>query len=115
MTESIDLNYRPKSYFGPRRIESCLISQVKGAVFRHELEKLFAEGRYQEIKSILGAEEVSSSDVKAMSAVHPMFMGVLDLGAVFRPLLDLVEVAVVRDQRFVRLFVGPFAHDTVAA
>ena len=29
----------------------------------------------------------------------------LDVGAIFGPLLDLVEVAVVRDQRIVRLFV----------
>jgi hypothetical protein len=34
---------------------------------------------------------------------------VFDLGAVFRPLLDFVKVTVVRNQRLVRLFVGPFA------
>jgi hypothetical protein len=32
---------------------------------------------------------------------------VIDLGPVFRPLLDLVEVAVVRDRRVVGLFLGP--------
>ncbi len=43
MAEAIDLNYRPKSYFGPQRLESYLISQVKGAVVREKLERLFAQ------------------------------------------------------------------------
>jgi hypothetical protein len=36
----------------------------------------------------------------------------LDPGAVLGSFLDLVEVAVVRNQRLVGLFVGPLAHDS---
>ena len=32
MAEVIDLSFRSKSYFGPRRLEKYLISKVKGAV-----------------------------------------------------------------------------------
>jgi hypothetical protein len=67
---SIDINYRPKSYFGPQGLESFLISKVKGAVIRDKLEKLFVEGRHDEIQSILGAEGISPADVKALGAVQ---------------------------------------------
>ena len=47
--------------------------------------------------------------------VAPGIEHVVDLGAVLGPLLDLVKVAVVRDQRLISLFVGRFAHRMVAA
>jgi hypothetical protein len=50
MAESIDINYRPKFYFGPQRLERYLISQVKGAVIRDKLDKLFADGRHDELR-----------------------------------------------------------------
>jgi hypothetical protein len=56
LVETIDIHYRPKSYFGPRRLEAYLISQVKGAAVRERLEKLFAEGNYDELKNLLGKE-----------------------------------------------------------
>ena len=40
---------------------------------------------------------------------------VVDLRPVLGPLLDLVEIAMVRDERLISLFVGRFAHRTVAA
>ena len=75
MTETIDIHYRPKSYFGPQRREAYLISQVKGAAVRERLEKLFAEGRHDELKNLLGKEGVPKSALKALEFVHPMFMG----------------------------------------
>jgi hypothetical protein len=39
----------------------------------------------------------------------------IDLGPVLGPFLDLVEIAAVRNQRLVGLFVGPIAHDSTAA
>jgi hypothetical protein len=75
MSETLDLNYRPKSYFGPQRVEEYLISQVKGAVVRKKLEKLLFEGRHDELRALLGKEGVSKSSLKALESVHPMFMG----------------------------------------
>lgn len=75
MTETIDIHYRPKSYFGPQRLEAYLISQVKGAAARETLEKLVAEGSHDELKNLLGKEGVPKSALKALEFVHPMFMG----------------------------------------
>jgi hypothetical protein len=72
---AIDLEYRPKSYFGPQRLEQYLISTIKGAVVREKLENLFKEGRHNEVASLLGERGMSSSDTKALEAMHPMFMG----------------------------------------
>ena len=75
MAEGIDLNFRPKSYFGPRRLEQYLISKVKGAVVKARLEALSEEGRHAEVASLLGDEGISEADIKALERVHPMFMG----------------------------------------
>jgi len=75
MADPINLDYKPKSYFGPRRLEEYLISQVKGAVVRERLETLFNEGRYDEVAALLGEHGLSKADLKALGAVHPMFMG----------------------------------------
>jgi hypothetical protein len=37
MSETIDINYRPKSYFGPQRLEEYLISQVPALVLAQHL------------------------------------------------------------------------------
>jgi hypothetical protein len=73
MMETIDINYRPKSYFRPQKLEAYLISQIKSA--RKELERLFAGGRHDELQRLLGKEGVPKSALKALESIHPMFMG----------------------------------------
>lgn len=75
MTDVLNLDYKPKSYFGSRRLEEYLISQVKGAVVRERLETLFNEGRFDEVAVLLGEHGLSKADLRALGAVHPMFMG----------------------------------------
>ena len=75
MTAGIDLSFRPKSYFGPQRLEEYLISKVKGAVLKARLEALSKEGRHQEVASFLGEEGISPAYIKALERMHPMFMG----------------------------------------
>ena len=75
MVDSIDLEFRPKSYFGPQHLEEYLISQVKGAVVRGELEELMADGRLDELRSLLGKEGLPTPALRALGAVHSMFMG----------------------------------------
>jgi hypothetical protein len=75
MTTSIDINFRPKAYFGPERLEQYLISKVKGSVVRRKLKTLFKEGRHSEIETLLGEKGISKADLKALGSVHPMFMG----------------------------------------
>jgi hypothetical protein len=75
MTEGIDLDFRPKSYVGPKRLEQYLIAKVKGAVVKARLEAMFQEGRHDEIASLLKHEGISDAEIKALGRVHPMFMG----------------------------------------
>ena len=75
MTKEIDSNYRPNSYFRPQKIETYLISEVKSAFVRSELERLLAEGREEEVKELLESQGVSLAAQKSLEAVHPMFMG----------------------------------------
>jgi hypothetical protein len=75
MAEGIDLSFRPKSFFGPQRLEEYLISKVKGAVLKVRLEASSKEGRHHEVASLLGEEGISPADIKALERVHPMFTG----------------------------------------
>src|SRR6516225_8590656 len=56
MPEEINVDFRPKTYFRPQKLERYLISQVKGAVVRDRLERLLAEGRHDELQNIFGDE-----------------------------------------------------------
>ncbi len=75
MSQTIDLDFRPRTYFGPHPLEQHLLSKVKGAVLRDRLKALFAEGRHDEVLSLLEDGGISERDRKALEAMHPMFMG----------------------------------------
>lgn len=75
MSDGIDLDYRPETYFRPQRLERYLLSKVKGAVLRKKLQALFDAGRHAEVRTLLTAEGISAADRKALESVHPMFMG----------------------------------------
>ena len=75
MTQTIDLDFRPRTYFGPHPLEQHLLSKVKGAVLRDRLKALFAEGRHDEVMGLLAEGGISERDRKALEAMHPMFMG----------------------------------------
>jgi hypothetical protein len=71
----IDLEYKPKTYFGPQPLVRYLIDQVKGAVVRERLELLLSEGKMQEIHALLDGEGVTTNSIRYLESVHPMFMG----------------------------------------
>ena len=75
MTDGIDLNYRPASYFRPQKLERYLLSKVEGAVLREKLNALFAEGRHADVRELLTSEALSARDRTALESIHPMFMG----------------------------------------
>ena len=75
MSDEIDLDYRPDTYFRPQKLERYLLSKVKGAVLRKKLQALFDAGRHAEVRSLLSAEGISAADRKALESFHPMFMG----------------------------------------
>lgn len=75
MSENIDLQFRPKTYFRPEKLEKYLLSKVKGAVLRKKLKALFEEGRHDEVRHLVGDAAFSAADRKALESIHPMFMG----------------------------------------
>jgi hypothetical protein len=75
MSDQIDLQFRPKTYFGPQRLERYLLSTVKGAVLRKRLTALFEAGRHEEVQQLVGDDAFSVADRKALETIHPMFMG----------------------------------------
>jgi hypothetical protein len=70
-----DINFRPKSYFGPQSLPEHLLAQVKGDVIKERLGTLYKEGRYEEIERLLGEHGISNAEIKKLGSIHPMFMG----------------------------------------
>jgi hypothetical protein len=75
VSDEIDLDYRPDTYFRPQKLERYLLSKVKGAVLRKKLQALFDAGRHAEVCTLLTAEGISAADRKVLESFHPMFMG----------------------------------------
>jgi hypothetical protein len=75
MSEDIDLQFRPKSYFRPEKLEKYLLSKVKGAVLRKRLKALFEAGQHEQVRNLAADAAFSVADRKALEAIHPMFMG----------------------------------------
>lgn len=75
MSDELNLDYQPDTYFRPQKLERYLLSQVKGAVLRKKLQALFAAGRHAEVSSLLTAGRITDADRKALESFHPMFMG----------------------------------------
>ena len=75
MSNEIDIHFRPVTYFRPQKLERYLLSKVKGAVVRQQLQALFDAGRHGEVRHLLTGGRLSPADRKALESLHPMFMG----------------------------------------
>lgn len=71
----LDLEYQPDTYFRPQKLERYLLSKIKGAVLRENLQALFEAGRHAEVRTLLASEGISAADREALESFHPMFMG----------------------------------------
>lgn len=72
---TIDLKYRPKTYFRPVALEKYLLSKVKGAVIRKKIAALFEEGRHDEARELVNIAGLSKEGQKRLESLHPMYMG----------------------------------------
>ena len=75
MSNDIDLEFRPRTYFRPEKLEQYLLSKVKGAVLRKKLKALFEAGQHDEVRYLVGDAAFSVADNKVLEAFHPMYMG----------------------------------------
>lgn len=75
MNQAIDLNFQPKTYFGPQTLEQQFLSEVKGALLRDKLKELFEQGRHDEVMNVLKDGGISEKDRDALEAMDSKFMG----------------------------------------
>ena len=59
MSDRIDLQFRPKTCFEPRRLEQHLWSKVQGAVLRKRITALLEAGRHEEEQQLAGDDAFS--------------------------------------------------------
>ena len=75
ISTSIDLTYRPATYFRPQPLDRYLLSKVKGSVVRARLQALYDAGNHAEVDALLTASGVTAADRQALESFHPKFMG----------------------------------------
>jgi hypothetical protein len=75
MSDDLDLDFRPRTYFRPEKLEKYLLSKVKGTVLRKKLKALFEAGLHDEVQNLVGDAAFSVADRKALESIHPMLMG----------------------------------------
>lgn len=90
MTDTIDVNFRPGTYFRPHRLEEYLLTRVRGRAARRLLRELFAAGRHDDAVQLLGPDGLDPSLQRSLERIHPRYMGGAYLPAM-RP--NEVEIA----------------------
>ncbi len=76
---SVNLKFRPKTYFGAKRLETYLLSRVKGAAVRKQLRQLLDQSEPSQRAQILAQASLTRADRKMLESLHPAFRGGNDL------------------------------------
>src|SRR2546430_14178539 len=71
----IDLQFRPASYFWPLKLETHLLTHVKGAERRATLRRLVDAERLDEIPDFLARSALGVAERQVLGRIHPAFMG----------------------------------------
>ena len=72
---SIDLSFRPSSYFWPLGLERHLLARIKGAERKAALQSLIDAGRLDDIPDYLARSALSGDERELLGRIHPAFMG----------------------------------------
>ena len=70
--KKLNLNFKPKSYFGPKDLTEHLISEINSEAVKSRLNQLYRENRYDEVDELLNTYDEEKMDP---GLIHPMFMG----------------------------------------
>ena len=70
--KKLNLNFKPKSYFGPKDLTEHLISEIKSKAVKSRLNQLYRENRYDEVDELLKTYDEEKMDP---GLIHPIFMG----------------------------------------
>ena len=67
-----NLNFKPKSYFGPKDLTEHLISRIKSEAVKSRLNQLYRENRYDEVEELLNTYDEEKMDP---GLIHPTVYG----------------------------------------
>ncbi len=90
-TGTIDLKFRPHSYFWAKELGISLLSDIKGANRRRIYQQALQDGKTSDLPHQFTAHELSDKDRQAIGALHPWF-----LGGEYLPRLKPGEVEIAR-------------------
>lgn len=88
---SIDLTFRPHTYFWAKDLGIQLVSDIKGANRRRIYEKALEDGDAEDLNPNLFSHELSEKDRQVMGHLHPWC-----LGGEYLPSLQSKEVEIAR-------------------
>jgi hypothetical protein len=91
MSSSIDLTFRPHTYFWAKDLGIQLVSDIKGANRRRIYEKALQDGDIDDLDPNLFSHELSEKDRQAIGHLHPWC-----LGGEYLPGLRAKEVEIAR-------------------
>jgi hypothetical protein len=75
MSTSIDLDFRPRSYFWPLSAEKHLLSTIRGEERRLVVQAAFNANDLDALTEFFAKPSLSEAERTAIGRVHPQFMG----------------------------------------
>lgn len=75
MTQAIDLQFRPQSYFWAKERGIALASDIKGANRRHIYEMALKNDEADQLSPAFSQHALHEEDRRLMGRIHPSFMG----------------------------------------
>ena len=88
---TIGLDYRPESYFGPVRLEDHIPSRIKGAMRRAWVRKAIESGSNAGTLGAIAESALSTHDRITQGRIHPALMG-----GEYLPDLESQEIEIAR-------------------
>ena len=73
--ETLDLSYRPASYFWPITHETHAIAAIKGERRRNAIREAYDTNRVTVLDEYYSTPVLHEEDRRALGAIHPSFMG----------------------------------------
>jgi len=75
MSNKLDLDYRPQSYFWADEIGVLLTSQIKGAQRKALYDRFVRDGSEEDIDELLSKPKLSDQERDFIGKIHPSLMG----------------------------------------
>jgi hypothetical protein len=75
-SNGINPGFRPKTYFGPQKLEEHLLANVQGGVVRNRMREMMLAGQDREAQELIDEIGNDGGEVASyLESIHPMFMG----------------------------------------